>query len=296
MSVPKAGVPGGSVFPGAMVQAVLAHAASNSELAPTTLAEFADVLGRFVLFMERGLGITDVSAIGEVEVRAFVGSRRADGAKPSLSLMHNRRTVCRYLFRTGRALGLCTFDAAAAVGLPPRRPVGPRPLTDEEVRRCRSHALFHPADLLHPAAWALGEATGRSYEIPRVLVRDVDVASATVRLAGSPRCDARTVAFTDWGLAQVQRRLVDSYATPEDPLVPFRSRRVPRASASMLLIEILRAAGIRAPDVRPISVVAWRGASAYGGGASVEEVAALLGMRSLDRTARLIGWDWTESD
>jgi len=272
-----------------MVQAVLAHAASTGELAPSTLAEFSDVLSRFALFMERGRGIRDVFVIGEVEVQAFVGSRRADGARPSLSLMHNRRTVCRYLFRRGRALGLCTSDPAAGLELPPRRPVGPRPLTDEEVGRCRSHALFHPADLLHPLAWALAEATARTYEIPRVLARDVDVASGSVLLGGSPRCDPRTVAFTDWGLAQVRRRVADSHATLEDSLVPFRSRKVPRASASMAVIEVLRAAGIRASDVRPISVVAWRGANAYADGASIEEVAALLGLWSFDQTAALIG-------
>jgi hypothetical protein len=279
---------GGSVSLAAMVADVLAHAASTGDLAASTIEEFADVMGRLTRFMERGLGVIDVSHIGEAEVRAFIDSRRADGAKPSLSLMRNRRAVCRYLFRTGRALGLCTSDPTALLELPPRRPVGSRPLTDEEVDRCRSSALFHPADLIHPVAWSLAEATAGTYEIARVRVGDVDMASGSVRLGGSPRSSARTVAFTDWGLVQVRRRLNDPRTAPADPLLPLRSRKVPRASASMAVIEVLRAAGIKAPDVRPISVVAWRGARAHAGGMSIEEVASLVGIRSLDRTASLI--------
>jgi site-specific recombinase XerD len=275
--------------PEAMVEAVLVHAASTDDLAGSTLAEFADIMRCFALFSEQGLGVADVSAIGEDEVRAFIGSRRVDGRKPSLSLMHNRRTACRYLFRTARALGICPFDPSATVELPPRSRVSPRPLTDDEIRLCRSYALFHPADLRHPVAWALAEATARTHEIARVLVGDVAVAPRAVRLGGSPHCDARTVALTDWGMAQVRRRLDHARKSPEDLLVPFRSRKVPRASASMTVIEVLRRAGIKAPDVRPISVAAWRGARAYADGSSIEELAALLGMRSLDRTAALIG-------
>jgi site-specific recombinase XerD len=285
----------GATSPAAMVEAVLVHAASTSGLAASTLAEFADVMGRFSLFMERGLGVTDVSAIGEAEVGAFIGSRRADGAMPSLSLMHNRRTVCRHLFRIALAIGLCGVDPAARLELPPRRPVGPRPLTDDEVRLCRSHALFHPADLRHPVAWALAEATARTYEIARALVRDVDLVAETVRLGGSPRCEARTVPLTDWGLTQVGRRLAETHTAPEDLLLALRSRRVPRASASMTVIEVLRAAGIKGPDVRPLSVVAWRGRSAYMAGESIEAVANLLGIPSLDRSASLIGLDGGKS-
>lgn len=271
-----------------MVGAVLAHATSSQDVAVSTLQEFADVMDRFALFMERGLGVTDVEAVGQVEVETFVRSRRADGAKPSISHMHNRRTVCRYLFRRARELGLRTGDPTVAVDLPRRRPVHPRPLTEDEVRLCRSHAVFHPSDLRHPVAWALAEVTARTSEIPRVLVGNVDMASGSVRLPGSPRSNARTVAFTDWGLIQIRRRLQAAESAPEELLLPMRSRTVPRSTASMAVIEVLRAAGIKAADVRPVSVAAWRAAREYAGGASIEQVAVLLGIPSLDRTAALI--------
>ena len=277
------------ISPAAMVEAVVAHAATTGELAASTLAEFADVMSRFAMFMERGHGIADVAAIGEAEVRAFIGSRRSDGERPTLSLMHNRRTVCRYLLRTARGLGLCTTDPTAGLELPPRRPIGPRGLTDDEVRVCRSRALFHAADLRHPVAWALAEATARTSEIAGVMVGDVDADSGIVRLPGTSRCRPRAVAFTEWGLAQVRRRLLHNPSSPEDLLLPMHSGKVPRATASMAVIEVLRAAGISGPEVRPVSVVAWRGAIEFARGMPITEVAALLGIPSLDRTAALIG-------
>jgi site-specific recombinase XerD len=271
-----------------MVEAVLAHTASTADLAPSTLVEFGDVMRRFARFMERGLGITEVSVIGQAEVRAFVESRQADGGRPSLSRMHNRRTVCRYVFRNAMRLGICASDPTEGVVLPRRTPVRPRPLTDDEVEVCRSHALFHPDDLRHPVAWALAEGTARTFEIARVLVGDFDPVSGAIRLGGSPRCLPRTVSLTDWGLAQVRRRM-EALPAMDEPLFPMRSKKVPRATASMAVIEVLRAAGIEAPEIRPISVVAWRGASAYADGTSIEDIAAMLGLRSLDRAAGLIG-------
>jgi integrase/recombinase XerC len=280
---------GGPLRPSALVEAVLANAASAGDLAPATLTELRDVLGRFAQFMEQGLGIPDVRAAGHREVRDFIRSRRAEGSKASLSQMHNRRTACRYLFRSAMALGLLEADPTVRIELPPRRRVDPRPLTNEEIERCRAHACFHPDDLIHPVAWALAEATARTIEIARVTVGDVDPDQRIVRLPGSARSASRTASLTGWGLVQVRRRLHRGPVGPDDPLVGFRSRKVPRASASMAVIEVMRAAGLGGSGVRPMSVVAWRGALAHADGASIEQVADLLGIASLDRTAALVG-------
>jgi hypothetical protein len=59
------------------------------------------------------------------------------------------------------------------------------------------------------------------------------------------------------------------------------------------LASTLRQAGLATtPGVRPNSISAWRGASELVHGASIDEVAVLLGMRSLDRAATFIGFDW----
>jgi len=48
------------------------------------------------------------------------------------------------------------------------------------------------------------------------------------------------------------------------------------------------------PDVRPASVAAWAGRKVFDTTGSIEEAARVLGVRSLDRAARLIALDWSE--
>ena len=50
-----------------------------------------------------------------------------------------------------------------------------------------------------------------------------------------------------------------------------------------------------ASSVSP-SVAAWAGATAFRQGAQIDEVARMLGVRSLDQAARLIGWDWDREE
>ena len=46
------------------------------------------------------------------------------------------------------------------------------------------------------------------------------------------------------------------------------------------------------PGVKPASVPAWAGTKVFEATGRIEVVAERLGMRSLDRTAGFIGWDW----
>jgi integrase/recombinase XerC len=55
----------------------------------------------------------------------------------------------------------------------------------------------------------------------------------------------------------------------------------------------LVAAGLGAErGVRPASVRHWAGRAAFDAGAPIEKVAAMMGHRSLDETARDIGYLW----
>ena len=81
------------------------------------------------------------------------------------------------------------------------------------------------------------------------------------------------------------RRLV--YAGRGDPVSA-------QASSCTAIARVLTLAGLGAePDVRPLSVVAWAGQRVLENTGRIEEVALSLGVRSLDRAAGLIGWDWT---
>jgi integrase/recombinase XerC len=82
----------------------------------------------------------------------------------------------------------------------------------------------------------------------------------------------------------------------DDPAIAYEgqgSEESRQASSCIAIAETLMRAGIgREPDVRPGSVVAWAGRRIFEETASIEEVARRLGIRSLDRAARFIGWGW----
>jgi hypothetical protein len=73
------------------------------------------------------------------------------------------------------------------------------------------------------------------------------------------------------------------------------NKRVKGNSTHELVASTLRRAGIAGrKGIRPNSVPAWRGAKELDDGATIDEVTLLLGMRSLDRAAFFIGFDWKD--
>ncbi|MEQ8719327.1 MAG: hypothetical protein RIE08_17095 [Acidimicrobiales bacterium] len=67
-----------------------------------------------------------------------------------------------------------------------------------------------------------------------------------------------------------------------------------QAASCVAVADVFRRAGLASePDVRPLSVVAWAGQQVMAETGRIEEVALRLGIRSLDRAARLIDWNWT---
>jgi hypothetical protein len=81
-----------------------------------------------------------------------------------------------------------------------------------------------------------------------------------------------------------------------DPAIAYEgqgSEESGQVSSCIAVAETLTRAGIgKEPDVRPGSVVAWAGRKVFDETGTIEEVARRLGMRSLDRAARFIGWGW----
>ena len=60
-------------------------------------------------------------------------------------------------------------------------------------------------------------------------------------------------------------------------------------------VVLLRAGLASEPDVRPASVAAWAGWAVFEKTGRIEDAAVAMGMRSLDRAARLIGLSLTQS-
>lgn len=254
----------------------------------------SSIVQRFVLFASTGFGVTSLAEITPEIARAFVHASTGAGSGPSVSTMHWRRTALRLLFRVARREGLLDGDPTLDVELPPRSSLGTRPLTDDEVALCRSVAHWSLNGSRRTAVWALAEATCRSSELPHITADDVDLASGRVWIAGGKATDHREGQLTEWGLTHVRTR-IEELAEPTLPLVysgrsPVGPGQVSGASA---LIDVLTRAGLHhEPDVRPGSVAAWAGRQVLDKTGRIDLAARALGVRSLDRAAGIVAWDW----
>ena len=273
----------------------------SSKLTDQSVHRLTELLVRFTVFEEKGLRLRTVQAITPEHARRFVTagiSTPSGREQPSVATMHLRRSAIRLYFRTLRQTGVEVGDPTQDLVLPPRSCLAVRPLTDDEIVVCRSFSLQTLTATLQPAAWALAEATARTSEIPHLRVSDLDLGDARVWIHGSSKAEARWGSLSEWGAAQLARRVEHLRKGHEgDPHLAYTgggSEESRQASSCIAIAETLQRAGIGSePDVRPGSVVAWAGCRIFSETGRIEEGARRLGMRSLDRAARFIGWDWT---
>jgi integrase len=252
------------------------------------------ILDRFAQFASYGFGATSLNDICPEIARSFIEATTALGKPPSVSTRHWRRTALRLLFRAARDAGLVAGDPTLDLDLPPRSSLGTRPLIDDEVALCRSVAQWSLAGSRRAAVWALAEATCRSSELPNISADDIDLDSGRVWISGGKATEPREGDLTDWGLQHVRARILE-LDEPTQPLVysgrsPSGAGQVAGASA---LVDVLIRAGLhQEPDVRPGSVAAWAGRRVLDETGRIDLAAKALGVRSLDRAAGIIGWDW----
>lgn len=234
----------------------------------------------------------------------FVLAPLGDGSAPEVHTQHARRTALRVLYRALRATGYGVGDPTLDLALPPRGVRAARPLTGDEVTLCRASALAgsRRAAPMRAAAWALGEATAVSAEITAVRIADLDDVHEPrwVDLPGTRRVRPRRVELTEWGSLVLARRALQLAWRNLGPqtLLAYggaapRGGAKAQASVCNALRDVLDAAGLGGePDVRPASLRHWAGRAAYDAGMPLEQVANLLGHRSLDATAEDIALDW----
>lgn len=244
-----------------------------------------------------GHGVLTLVDFDPALARAFIDAATTNGAPPSSDLRHRRRVALRLLFRAARLEGLGSSDPTADLVLPSRTPLRSRPLRDDEVALCRASAAWSLSDSRRAAAFALAEATGRTAELAQVRPDDVDVPGGRVWLHGGGTTRPRWGTLTDWGAAQVQRRLTTAGSdrgllyNGDDPA------GAGQISVSIALGDVLTRAGLGSePDVRPGSIAAWAGRAILEETGRIDTVARRLGVSSLDRAARIIGWDWTDPE
>lgn len=277
-------------------RAVVEALSASGALSEQSLVRILDLVGRFCGFCERAFGVDSLTEVSAPQAAAFVEAPTAIG-EPSVATMYLRRSALRLLFRTARELDLAESDPTLDLLLPPRSSQPTRPLTDDEVAVCRVASLHTLTSSRLSAAWALSEASARSAEIGHVRTADVDINGQRVWLHGSSRTEARWVPLSEWGTTQLERRL---RAIGDDPerLVVYEGEQGSdyhrQAASCMAITKTLRRAGVACEsDVGPLSVIGWAGRQVLAETGRIDEVAVRLGVRSLDRAAALIGWDWT---
>jgi len=257
----------------------------------------AAVCERFVYFAEAGYGLGSLEEVTPSVAEAFVRSPLPDGSTPLTASMHLRRSALRFMYRSARATFPDLGDPTLDLVLPPRSQSRGRPLTDDEVMLCRSHALWSLSGARRAGAWALAEATCRSGELAHVTVTDVDLESGRVWVHGGRVTADRWADLTDWGVTQLARRIEELGGEPSASVVygGGRGDQVGQVSACRAIDDVLVRSGLKAePDVRPSSIAAWAGRRILSDTGRIDQVARRLGMSSLDRTARFIAFDWTE--
>ena len=190
------------------VDRVAAELRDRGRLSAQSEPRVLGLFERFGVFVSRAFGVASLQDVSREHVEAFVrASTVGTGEAPSVATMQLRRSALRLLFRTARELDLLDGDPTVDLVLPSRTNESARPLTDDEVEQCRRVCLHDLASTRLSVAWALGEATARTGEIPHITVDDLDLETARVWIHGSSKTEARWGALTDWGAGQVARHV-----------------------------------------------------------------------------------------
>lgn len=269
-----------------------------------TIARMSETTNRFAGRL-LATGATSFAGVTYGEVASFVGARTRAGTEPELATQHARRTAVRTLYKTLRLLGVSVGDPSLDLWLPPRGLLAARPLTDDEVMLCRASCQLGPHDTVRrrAVASALAEATAVSSEITTIRLSDLDDPDAptSVALPGTRRHDPRTGQLSEWGRTCLRQHTLVSRLQPgADPLLAYGGAAPPggakaQASVCNAIRDVLDAAGLGdETDVRPASVRNWAGRRAYDTGIGIEQVATMLGCRSLDAAAEDIALSWRQ--
>jgi site-specific recombinase XerD len=253
----------------------------------------SETLTRFVAFAAAH-GVRRVGEVTEDLAAGFVAASNTDGSSPAVPTMHQRRSVLRVFFRMLHRVDPAVLDPTWALALPSRTTAACRPVTDDELDVLRAVSLSSLGETRCPSIVALAEAGAVTTEIAAVTAAEVDPGAGVVSLCGSLHANPRVVELTEWGTAQLARRVRHLAGEPVALAYAGAGRRhAAQASISTTLRTLFTRAGLSSePDLKLASVRAWAGRRGFDRSGRIDHAAAVLGCRSLDTTARIIGWDW----
>ncbi|WP_192583136.1 site-specific integrase [Streptomyces albicerus] len=279
---------------------------SQGQMSPQTSRSFGQLLERYQRYAQaRGILLVDEVTVDFAEDFIFAQGRTRHGliGESATATLHQRRAVLRSFYRSLRELGLTDTDPTRDIGLPERTRTLVRPLDEDEAIALRHAAEYVSRPSRHAAAAALALSGGHTGEIGHTRVRDLDEDAAAVWMHGSTRTDPRWCPLDPWALRVLQARAafvsrqqriretapnarlaVSSAPAPDEQL---------QARACVALSDLIRRIGLSAdPRVKPASLTAYAAVRIFDETGKIETVARGLGLRSLDRAADLVGYDW----
>jgi len=262
----------------------------------STASRMSDIATGFV----RRLAIQDPSGLRTVaaaDCEEFLYSPTKRHAAPSPSTVRQRRWALQALFATAVELGLVAEDPAADLPVISSGERRFRPITESELGLVRQAAMSRVRDPYRSGAVVgLAEATATTGELANIRWRDIHLDDGTVDLPGSDPVRPRTGRLSIWAVQQLAALHTQENPAPDD-LVVLRGESDPtgqpaQASMSQLIGRLLNDAGITGADVSPSSIRLHHPARLLADGAPITEIALMLGLSGLDRTADVLGWDW----
>ncbi|MEU8595502.1 hypothetical protein ACQFX6_17385 [Streptomyces sp. DSM 41987] len=278
---------------------------ARGALSPQTADSYITSVERLLRFA-LALGLEYLDDITDTVAQAFIDAPGHDRQGrlvpcPADSTRRVRRSSVDALFAEARGLGLTT--RAPLLDLPPIPRSQPRhtgTLTDADINQLRFYAERGMPQTRHAAVLGLLLSGLHSGEIGLTGVTELDLDRSRVWAVGAARITARYCPLKDpWSREvlslradYVQHRSGSNHQT----LTTNGTAPAHRLQSSICTTfgEVVRASGI-APEGRsatPRDVSSWLAAKIHVETGQIAEVALRLGLASLDRAAKLAGYDW----
>jgi hypothetical protein len=258
---------------------------------------FDEITSRFERFAANAFEVEFLDQLTTEMVDRFVRAKGTTASEPAIVTMHIRRAALRLLFRIARLHFDYEGDPTLDLWLPPRTVLQTRPLEEDEVVLGHSYSMKTFSETRHPAAWALGEATATTAELPYIAISDLDLDNSNgprVWLHGSSKRVERWGFLDDWGATQVEQRAKAIKRTTDRLIYNGKGNKfAAQVSCCNAINETFARCGLdKEPDVRPASLAAYAGRVVLEETDSIEMVARRLGFRSLDAAAAFINHNW----
>lgn len=286
----------------AAVDTVVAAWSVDGAMSEQTLDKFALLTRRFARFAAAH-DVTTLDATGVDLVAKFVaakGRTRHGAVGPAaVATMHNRRAALRAFFRTARNLSLTLDDPTIDIAVPDREASTVRPLHDDEAALVR---LFseHATPTRHAATTALLLAGAHTSELGYIRIGDIDATAHTAWAHGSTKHRARSLPLDTWARRVIYQRIahLTEMGARADAIICTGSEGSDaqrQARVCVTVRDVLTRAGLTgSTGVKPSSLTAHAARQVFEHTGRIEAAAQLTGSSSLDGTAALIGYRWTE--